>query len=531
MVKGVKPKEERMKVTTVKEMKELDKRAIEEFGIPEILLMENAGNSVFFVIQNEFGIRGRRFVIIAGSGNNGGDGMVVARKLHSNGGIVTLFLLAQEKNLRGITKENFDIISEMDIDIRKNPSLKEIESEINESEAIVDAMIGTGLDREVKGKYREIIQLINRSEKPVFSIDIPSGINGTNGKIMGDAVKSDWTITFGLPKIGNILYPGYEHCGRLYVSHISFPPSLYEDNSLLIEINEPLILPKREKDTHKGSFGKALFIAGSQKYLGAPYFSALAFLKAGGGLSYLATPESIAPFIASKGSEIVLLPQEETKDGSLSYKNLPELLEFSKSVDFVVVGPGVSLDDETRKLVQELTKNIEKPLLLDGDGLTLIKDVLDLIKDRNNPTILTPHPGEFGRLIGMNIEVFKENSIEIVKETAKKYHCIIVLKGAHSLIGYPDGRVFINMSGNPGMATAGSGDVLTGAIAALFGCGFSLEDAVRIGVLIHGFSGDLAASIIGEDGITAQDILNYIPEALKIYRNNPEDTSEIPSII
>lgn len=526
-----------MKVTTVSEMKSLDQRAVKEFGIPELILMENAGNSVFYVIQKELGIKGKKFVVLCGSGNNGGDGMVVARKIYSNGGNVTLILLSDKKNLKGITKKNYEILSNIGIDILNKPSFKDIKKKVKESDIIVDGMLGTGLKGDLRGLYREVILLVNSAKKTVVSIDIPSGINGDTGEIMGIGVRSDLTITFGLPKIGNLVYPGYEHCGKLFVSHISFPPSHYEDDSLKISINEPIPLKERGKDTNKGSFGKALFISGSKKYLGAPYFSALSFLKAGGGLSYLATPKSISSFIANKGSEIVFLPQEETDSGSISYDNKKELLEFSETVDFVIVGPGLSLGNETQRLVRELADKIKKPLLIDGDGLTAIKDSLNIIKNRALPTILTPHPGEFARLIDKSIEEIKRNRIKIVRDSAKKYNCIIVLKGAHSLIGYPDERIFINMTGNPGMATAGSGDVLTGTIAALFGLfknkeqTVSIEEAVRMGVLIHGFAGDLASIEIGEDGVIAGDILKSLPPAMKIYRNNPDNIIKNISII
>jgi NAD(P)H-hydrate epimerase len=293
-----------------------------------------------------------------------------------------------------------------------------------------------------------------------------------------------------------------------------------------VAINNPVELPERAKDTHKGSYGKVLFIAGSSSYLGAPYFSALSFLKAGGGLSYLATPKSISPFIASKGSEIVFVPQEETASGSIALENKGELLEFSQTVDMVVLGPGLSLAQETQELVRKLTPKIDKPLLIDGDGITAIAEDLGRIKKREAPTILTPHVGEMSRITKMGVSEINRNKIDVLQRTAKELNAIIILKGAHSLIGYPDGTVFINVSGNSGMATAGSGDVLTGTIAAMYGLGLALEDAVRMGVFIHGFSGDVAAVDKGEDGITAQDILDYLPETVKLYRDNFAEISE-----
>ena len=390
-------------------------------------------------------------------------------------------------------------------------------------DAIVDALFGTGLTRVVDGTYREVIHLINQSKKPVFSIDIPSGISGNSGQIMGEAVKSDYTVTFGLPKRGNMLYPGFEHCGKLYVTHISFPPSLYNNDSLKVEMNQPVEPPGRDKKRHKGTFGDVLFIAGASSYLGAPYFSALSFLKAGGGYSRLASPSSITPFVANKGSEIVFIPQEETLSVSIALKNKQRLLEISEQVDMVVMGPGLSLNEETQELVRQLTPDIRKPLLIDGDGITAISEDIKLIKEQQNPTILTPHPAEMARIAQISTNDVLANGISLVQKKAKSLNAYIVLKGAHSLIGYPDKKVFVNMSGNSGMATAGSGDVLTGTIAAMYGLGLCLEDAVRTGVFLHGFSGDLAAAEKGEDGITAQDILDYLPFALKQYREEYDE--------
>jgi hydroxyethylthiazole kinase-like uncharacterized protein yjeF len=515
-----------MKVARVDEMRDLDRRATEEFNISQDLLMENAGAAVSFVISQELGIRGNKFIVVCGGGNNGGDGLVTARKLHSNGGEVKVFLLDDETKFKGAARKNFEIVSKMPIEMRKISTVKPLGAELLDCDAIVDAIFGTGLAREVGGMHKDVIQLLNKIQRPIFSVDIPSGINGDTGEVMGVAVKADCTVTFGLPKPGNLLYPGCECCGKLYVSHISFPPSLYDSQHLRIAINAPVELPERGRDTHKGSYGKTLFIAGSSSYVGAPYFSALSFLKAGGGLSYLATPKSISPFIASKGSEIVLVPQKETPSGSIALENKDELLEFSQMVDMVILGPGLSLARETQELVRELAPKISKPLVIDGDGITAIAEDPGRIRRRKAATILTPHLGEMSRITKMEISEITKNKIEILQRTAKELNAIVILKGAHSLIGYPDGTVFINVSGNPGMATAGSGDVLTGTIAAMYGLGLALEDAVRMGVFIHGLSGDMAAVDKGEDGITAQDILDYLPQTTKFYRENFAEISE-----
>lgn len=504
-----------LKVASVAEMRNLDRRAVDELSIPEVILMENAGLASCFVLTREMGTCRQKCVVLCGPGNNGGDGLVVARCLHANGAEVKVFIAGEAGKYRGAAKSNLDIARKLPLEIVQIKSAADIRGAVMHSRVIVDALLGTGLDREVSGLFRDLIRLINESGKIILSLDIPSGINGDNGEVMGAAVRADHTVTFGLPKTGNILYPGYAHCGRLYVSHISFPPLLHNDDALKIQINGHINLPARPPDAHKGSMGKALFIAGSAGYYGAPYFASLSFLKAGGGYAYLAAPASVVPFIAQKGSEIVFMPLAETTAGSISPAARQQLLELAEKTDFVVIGPGLSLDKDTCRLVRELVPLITKPLLIDGDGISALTGDLQLIRQRKFPTILTPHLGEMARLTGNTIAQISRNKIPVLQETAKDIRAIIVLKGAHSLIGAPDGRVSINLSSNPGMATAGSGDVLTGAIAAMFGMGLPLEEAVRKGVFLHGLAGDLAAAAKGEDGITAQDILEYLPFALK----------------
>ncbi|MDY6986828.1 MAG: NAD(P)H-hydrate dehydratase [Thermodesulfobacteriota bacterium] len=512
-----------MKVSRVAEMRQLDRTAIEKYGIVEELLMENAGEALYFVMLKEFGIRDKKFVVFCGIGNNGGDGFVIARKIHSAGGSVKVFILGDPAKYKGAAKLNLEIVSGLPIDVQRLESAASIRPEVFHCHGIVDAIFGTGLTRDVGGLYGEVIDLINESNKPVFSADIPSGVHGDTGQVMGVSVKADYTVTFGLPKIGSMLYPGYDLGGKLYVTNISFPPSMYNTDAMKIEINLPATLPPRAKSGHKGSFGDVLFIAGASTYFGAPYFAALSFLKAGGGYSRLAAPATMTPFIANKGSEIVFVPQKETAAGTISLENKASLLERADKVDMVVLGPGLSLEEETQELARALAREINKPLLLDGDGITALCKDLKIIKERKAETVLTPHLGEMARITNMTAPEVDAGKIDVLQRTAGDLDAIIVLKGAHSLIGYPDQKVFINMSGNSGMATAGSGDVLTGTMAAMFGLGLSLEDAVRKGVFLHGLSGDLAAEDEGEDGITAQDILEYLPLAVKMDRQGLDD--------
>jgi len=508
-----------MKIARVKEMQKMDKDAINKYGISDCLLMENAGLAVCQLISNKFNIENSSFVIFCGVGNNGGDGLVIARKLFSNGASVNICLLSNPEKFKGAAKNNWESIKTLGIPTKIKPSLTELAAILKPGDIIIDAIFGTGLTRRIEGYYYNTIQLINQKINVVISVDIPSGIDGNTGEVKGIAVNADYTVTFGLPKIGNILYPGYFHCGKLYVSYISFPPKLFNKDELNIHINTSLPIPERLHDGHKGTFGNALFISGSRNYYGAPYFSSFSFLKSGGGYSRLASPASIIPHIAAKVSEVVFLPQKETDHGTISLDNMPALLELSEKMDIVILGPGISLEKETQELLRKLTVEINKPLLIDGDGLTAISNDLSILKLRKYPTILTPHLGEMSRLTKAPVINIKENLISTVEELSQEFNVITILKGAHSIIGLPDGKSYINMTGNSGMATAGSGDVLTGTIAAMHTLGLPIESAARMGVLVHGFAGDLAADEKGEDGITAQDIIESIPKAMKIIRD------------
>jgi NAD(P)H-hydrate epimerase len=513
-----------MRIASVEQMRRMDRRAIDEFGIRDELLMENAALAAFHVLSERLGVTGNRFAVLCGAGNNGGDGLVMARKILSNGGRPVVLALGDPEKYRGAARLNWEIISRLPLPVVRAQQADEITPHLEQCDVIVDAVFGTGLAREVTGRYRQIIEAVNRSGRPVFAVDIPSGINGDTGQVMGTAVRADVTVTFGLPKIGNLLYPGFAHCGRLYVTHISFPPVMTRDESLRVGISPPVALPPRDPGGHKGSFGKVLFIAGAAAYLGAPYFAAMSFLKAGGGYARLATPASVAPHIAARGNEIVMVPQQETAAGSISEENLDALLALAGRMDMVVMGPGLSLDPETVELACKLAAGIDKPLLVDGDGITALSAHPEILAGRRAATVLTPHLGEMARLAGTTIDAVDGDKIGSLQAQANRLQSVVVLKGAHSLVGYPDGQVLINMSGNSGMGSAGSGDVLGGTIAAMSGLGLPLDQAVAKGVFMHGLAGDLAAAELGEDGLTAGDILAHLPAAVSLDRRGlPDD--------
>jgi NAD(P)H-hydrate epimerase len=427
-----------VKICRVSEIRELDERAQKEFLLTEEVLMENAGEAVYQLISREQGVKEKKFVMFCGPGNNGGDGFVVSRKIHSNGGRVRVYLLSKMGSYRKAARTNLERILKLGINVDEFNSVEDVREAVKSSDAIIDGIFGTGLVRNVKGLFRDTIELINSSHRRVFAIDIPSGINGDTGCEMGISVKADYTITFGLPKIGNLLFPGYGRSGELYLSHISYPPSLQNEDSIKVELNLGAKLPERNPNTTKFDYGPVLVIAGAPAYHWAPFASAYSFLKSGGGYVYLACPEFLAQSIAQAGREIVIQPQKETKSHTISLKNKAELLEKSKKMKMVIMGPGLSLNEETQQLARILAKEIEKPLLIDGDGITAIAKEPEIIKERRAPTILTPHTGEMARITSIERKEIENNRVDILQETTKRLNSIIVLKGPHTLIGYPD---------------------------------------------------------------------------------------------
>jgi len=517
-----------MKIAQVSEMRHLDKTAIQRYGIAGPILMENAGEAVYYVILEKLGsVAGLDAIVVCGSGHNGGDGLVVARKFYSMGAQVRVFCLGKPEKFDDVVRPFYEMVQKIGIPfslVHEDADVAALADALSDADVVVDAVFGTGLDRNVGGRYAKAIALINESAGVVFSVDIPSGIHGDTGQVMGVAVRADATITFGLPKPGSLIYPGYEYGGDLTVTHISFPPELYTSSDLQLAVSPFPPLPRRPGDAHKGSVGKVMAVAGASRYLGAPYFAAMAFLRAGGGLSYLATPESVAPFIAARGNEIVFLPQKATDSGSLALENLDGILAASEEMAMVTIGSGISLDPETQHLARELIRQIQKPLLVDGDGLTALVGHREMLRTRTEPTVLTPHPGELARLLGVTPGAVQRDRVAAARKAATAWQVTVVLKGAHTLIAHPDGRVFFNLSGNAGMATAGSGDVLTGVIAGMYAAlHFDFEDAVRMGVFIHGVAGDLAADALGEEGMVAGDILARAPEAVQLYQDFREE--------
>lgn len=513
-----------LKVCSVEEIRLIDVSSF-NYGLDAVILMEEAGSALYTVILREYGVWGRRFTVVAGVGNNGGDALVTARRLFSGGGEVEVFVVGDLTRMSEATRKNYEILLRVGAPVKHITSeagLSELRESLSRADVVVVGLIGVGLRGEVSGLYRAVIEVVNSSGKPVVSVDIPSGIDGNTGLVRGAAIKSAVTVALGLPKFGNLLYPGYSYCGKLYVSKLSYPRNLVD--SVRAELNMPVPLPERPRWGHKGMFGKLLTVAGARYYYGAPYYVAQSFLKAGGGYSRLAAPKSIIPYIAVKAHEVVFIPLEETSEGSIASSNLERILTAIQEygVDIVVVGPGTSLNEETQELMRRLVEAIDKPVIVDGDGITAVSRDPEVLRRRKAPTILTPHQVEFARLINRSLREVQEDPVGSLRKACTELNSYIVYKGGHSMICYPSGYIYINMTGNPGMAKAGSGDVLSGTIAALYGIGLrDPGEATRMGVLVHGLAGDLAAEDVGEDGVTPDNLMEYLPKALKILRGDP----------
>lgn len=509
------------------QMKSIEDLAI-NIGINQDLLMENAGNAIYSLLKKEFCIKNKNILILAGPGNNGGDGLVLARKLFSNNINVEVVFTAGVDNYRGSARKNLDLLIKLGISQKNYFDIENFSNYLKSFDIIIDGIFGTGLNKTVDDSTNEIINAVNISKKEVISIDVPSGINGDTGEITGNCIKANKTIVLGSPKIGNLLYPGTYYCGDIFLDNLTIPSSLTENIKNLL--NTPIKYKKRVEDSHKGTFKKVFFVGGGKGYFGAPYLNSVSFLKSGGSYSNLACPESLTSTLALKANEIVFYPLKETREGNISIENLKTIIDNGEEKDLVVIGGGFSTEEEPQRLINIVVSKITKPLIIDADGLNALKDKTDTLIHRVAPTILTPHLGEMSRLCGKSIEEIKKDSINIARDFATKFRVILVLKDARTIIAYPNGEVYINITGNSALSVAGSGDILAGIISAQFSLGLSIEDAARMGVFIHGLCGDLLRESIGQDGVMAEDILNNLPKTLKYYRENYEEILEKYSI-
>ncbi|WP_457574698.1 NAD(P)H-hydrate dehydratase [Desulfolithobacter sp.] len=521
-----------MKLATASQMQALDRRAIEEFGIPGIVLMENAGvRTLEFICQQLGSVAGRTVVLFIGPGNNGGDGLVIARHVHNQGGYPLLFFLVEPESLRGDARVNGEIVRQLDLpchvvtDDTDPTRIREIiarQHACSQVLVLVDALFGTGLTREIRGRFARIIELINdlsRCEQwPVAAVDIPSGIHADTGQVLGTAVRAHLTATYGVAKPAHFLN-GAEPVGRLQVIDIGIPPRVVTEAGLQGETIGPeigrLLLP-RQPATHKGTYGHLLIVAGSIGKTGAAILSGLGGLHSGCGLVSLAVPHGLNPIFETTLPEAMTipLPGSETVPGS---EDLELILEATRGKSALVIGPGLGTDSRTRELVLHLYRTVDLPMVVDADALNILARTPRLIDDPPAARILTPHPGEMARLTGLSTAAVQADRVAATTwfgdRRGHQGEIITVLKGAGTMIGDSRGMWAVNTSGNPAMATGGMGDVLAGFIGGLLAQKYAPWDAARLGVYLHGLAGDILQSRKNA-GFLASEVAATLPEAM-----------------
>lgn len=506
-------------LVTAAEMREMDRKTIEEIRIPGLLLMEHAGMAVASrAIEMLEQIGGTRIRIFCGKGNNAGDGFVAGRLLFEQGFHVVINIIGQAKSFHGDAAINYKAIKGLGLEIVPIKSAKQI-SKLGCSDLIIDAIFGTGISGEVTGFIADVIDYINQSNTPVLSVDVPSGLHCDTGHFEGACIEADATVTFAQLKRGLLIPPGRELAGSVDIANIGIPDTVRQSigvKTWLIEADDcKTQLPARPASAHKGDFGKVVVLAGSRGLTGAATLTSLAALKAGSGLVVLGCPSGLNCILESNLIEVMTHPLPETEKGSLALSGEVEIQHLLSWADILAIGPGLSQVAETQALIRKSVIESPIPVVLDADGLNAFAGHAELFSECKSPLILTPHPGELARLIHMEISEIFTDPIEIVRKWAQAWRCVLVLKGAPTVIGYPDGYVYVNSTGNSGMATAGSGDVLTGLLSGLLAQGCSIQDASLCGVYVHGMAGDIILETGSDRAMTAGDILNHIGEAFR----------------
>jgi ADP-dependent NAD(P)H-hydrate dehydratase / NAD(P)H-hydrate epimerase len=511
-----------MRILNTEQMREADRRTIEDLGLPSIVLMENAGRQTVAAIEAAFDqLPASRVAVLCGRGNNGGDGFVIARTLAQRGVEALVFVIGQVAEVQGDARTNLEVLGRLGLTVVEVTNAQEWElhfSQVSACDLIVDAILGTGFRGRLTGLLETVVEDINELEAPIVAVDLPTGLSADSADLPGEAVDATMTVTLAAPKIPLIFPPADARAGDLVIADIGIPEPIIDDLDgphleLLTRDGMRRLVPSRAYEAHKGDFGRVLVVAGSFGKTGAAHLTALGALRSGAGLVTVATPRSALPIVAAMGAEYMTEPLEETPAGTIDYAALERVLELN--ADVIAVGPGLGQGPGTAAFVQGLVERSGVPLVLDADALNAFAREPDRLVGRDGvDVIITPHPGEMARLVGGTIEAVQQDRLGHAREFARGHRVHVVLKGHRTIVAGPDGRTFVNLTGNPGMATGGTGDLLTGMIAAWLAQLLDAEAACKLAVYLHGAAGDLAEADEGDVSLIATDIAARLGDAL-----------------
>ena len=511
-----------MRVLNTRQMRDADRRTIEEIGIPSIVLMENAGRQAVAAMEAAYDdLATSQVGVLCGRGNNGGDGFVVARTLVQRGVDVGVFLLGSVSEISGDARINLEVLGRIGLTVVEITTAQEWElhfTEISECDVVVDAILGTGFRGQLSGLLETVVADVNALGVPIVSIDLPTGVSADTHVVDGTAIEASMTVTLGAPKIPLVFPPADSHGGDLVIADIGIPYPVFEEldgEYLEILTRERMreIVPARVADSHKGDFGRVLVVAGSNGRTGAAHLSAVGALRSGAGLVTIATPRSCVPVIAAMAPEYMTEGLDETASGTIDYGAIDRVLDIK--ADVIAVGPGLGQAPSTSAFVHALLERAGVPLVLDADALNAFVGEPERLMGRDGvDVIITPHPGEMARLLNTSIEKVQSDRLKHAREFAAAHKVHVVLKGHRTVIAGPDGRTFVNLTGNAGMATGGTGDLLTGMLAAWFAQLLDAEAACRLAVYLHGTAGDLAEADEGEVALIATDIAARLGDAV-----------------
>ncbi|HTA76369.1 MAG TPA: NAD(P)H-hydrate dehydratase [bacterium] len=526
-----------MKLALAQDMRKIDESAVKDYALTIAKLMEGAGAAVVKVVEEVYApLSKKTFGVLCGKGNNGGDALVAARLFKQKKASVVVVLVGEPEELTEEAKKQYQKAKTAKVPILvldSHEKIKAIQAALEECDVIVDGLLGTGLSRPVEGLYRDLILLTRKLGKPVVAVDIPSGLSSDSGSPMGEALAAKTTVTFGLPKIGFYSSTASSFIGELRTVNIGFPEELLNAGFIHQEMTSLSMvkksLPRYDEHTHKGTRGRVLLVAGARGLTGAATLSAYGAQRIGAGLVTVACPESLNTILEIKLTEPMTAPVPEIEGGFLSPRATGRILDLAVNVNTVILGPGIGRQRETGQLVKDLIMKLTVPMVVDADALYLLGGHLDILKTAKSPIILTPHPGEAAWLLKTTIMAVEQNRLKVAKQLAQDYNVFVVLKGHRTIIASPQGEVRVNPTGNRGLATGGTGDVLSGIIGGLLAQRLSAFEAATTGVYLHGLAGEKASRRLGPDGLLAGDLLPLLPRLLRQVRETRERQCPSPS--